>query len=68
MPVEKFYDPSVAEHEAEDTGLKFVVRWGNYQPEGRSVELGPVALDRSGINRLIRVLRTARDKAYGRDE
>lgn len=27
-----------------------------------------IQLDRDGINRLIRTLRTARDQAYGRDE
>ena len=41
-----------------------------WQPEHPSATVGPVDLhlDREQCNRLIRVLRRARDQAYGRDE
>lgn len=35
---------------------------------GKPVDGWYVNLDRNGINRLIKVLRKARDQAYGRDE
>lgn len=65
MPKETFWHPAASESADE---RKFSVAWGGEQPADAPVELGNVALDRSGINRLIRVLRNARDKTYGRDE
>ncbi|HEY9250570.1 MAG TPA: hypothetical protein VIO38_15630 [Rariglobus sp.] len=75
MPSEKFYHPATIEgHEQEafDDGAAFAVQWGS---PGNEVPLGSdhhvfvatVPLDRSGVNRLIKVLRKARDQAYGAD-
>jgi hypothetical protein len=63
MPKETFW----SEHSVEgDDSLPYLtVSWGQEHP---GVSLNGFSSDRSGLNRLIRVLRNARDKAYGRDE
>lgn len=62
MPKETFWHP---EAHSSDDPRRIEVSWGFEQP---GVLVGGVPADRSGINRMIRVLRTARDKTYGRDE
>lgn len=70
MPKETFYDPSVVENELPEPvhGVAINVAWG--RPEG-SPDVPPgvwiaggIRLDPSGINRLIKTLRKARDQAY----
>ena len=61
MPRENFYNPTAVEGAEPD----LTVSWGQEHP---GVSVNGHSFDRSAVNRLIRVLRTARDKAYGRDE
>ena len=61
MPKETFWHPQANSSDGEH----FDVNWGLEQP---GVVVAGIPTDRSALNRLIRVLRTARDKAYGRDE
>jgi hypothetical protein len=51
------------------TALRHEVAASSEQPEHVTYDTGAyVSLDRYGINRLIKILRRARDAAYGRDE
>lgn len=64
MPKETFWNAATA---VENDGVSepvLTVTWGR-EPD---VHLNGVGFDRSGINRLIRVLRKARDQTYGHDE
>jgi hypothetical protein len=69
MPFEKFYDPSMVEGQFDPTlafapGQVFNVAWG--VPVGDLpgiVTIAGVQLDRSGVERLIKVLRRAKRKA-----
>lgn len=63
MPAEKFWPATAIEGDNSEPTL--TVAWGAEQP---GVTLNGATSDRSGINRLIRVLRNARDRTYGRDE
>jgi hypothetical protein len=63
MPKETFWPETAVEGDESEPSL--TVTWGSETP---GVYLNGIYSDRSGVNRLIRVLRTARDKAYGRDE
>ena len=63
MPKESFYDSVRVEGDGIPPDL--VVLWGLDQPQ---VTINDVVYDRSGLNRLIGVLRKARDRTYGRDE
>lgn len=71
MPAEKFY-PSTAV-EGEPPSELLTIRWGQ-ENAGVAALLevdgvgGLIALDRSGINRLIKTLRRARDATFGADE
>lgn len=61
MPKENFY----SEDSVEGDEPIFSVTWGELQP---GVVVAECEFDRSGLNRLIRALRTARDKTFGADE
>lgn len=68
MPKEKFYNADRVEGDGLPADLE--VSWaspGNVGEPGVRIG-GLVNADRSGINRLIRVLRRARDQVYGSDE
>jgi len=71
MPAEKFYPTSAIENEPSDN---LEVAWHRDYPgvyltlvtcEGGA---HAVDLDRSGLNRIIKTLRKARDQTYGSDE
>lgn len=62
MPKETIWHP---EAHSSDDDRRIDVTWGTEHP---GVFINNVPADRSAVNRLIHVLRTARDKAYGRDE
>lgn len=63
MPKEKFYD----QHSVEGDGSlpHLVVIWGIDLPQ---VKVNDVVYDRSGLNRLIKTLRKARNQTFGMDE
>jgi hypothetical protein len=70
MPTEKIFSPH-------PDGLALVIQWGRMAPNDVRVGTRPgdkpgegffLQLDRGGINRVIQVLRKARDQAYGKDE
>jgi len=78
MPAEKFYPSTAVEDRPSD---RFEVAWHRDYPgvhvtmimvgySGATVvdRASAIDLDRSGINRLIRTLRKARDQTYGADE
>lgn len=70
MPAEKFYPSTAIEGEPSD---HLEIRWGAENPGVHAIlEVDGtgalITLDRSGINRLIRSLRRARDATYGADE
>ena len=60
MPKENFYPEDSVE--GDEPG--FTVTWGELQP---GVIVSGAEFGRSGLNRLIRTLRTARDKTFGAD-
>lgn len=63
MPKEKFYFSGQVENDGRAPDI--TVSWGEApQPQ---VLINGNAADRSGLNRLIRALRRARDQAYGQD-
>ena len=74
MPSEKFYP----QHISEDDPREFIeVAWHrdydgvhlvHVKDTERGREASSIPVDRSGINRLIKVLRKARDQTYGADE
>jgi hypothetical protein len=63
MPAEKFWPATAIEGDGTEPAL--TITWGNEIP---GVYINGVYHDRSGLNRLIRVARNARDRSYGRDE
>ena len=70
MPAEKFYPHTAIEGQPSD---HLEIRWGADNPGVHIIQevdgIGSAwGLDRSGINRLIRSLRRARDATYGSDE
>ena len=81
MPAEKFYNSAV-DVEGDGTPPFLTVEWGRIESatpgfDVMSSERGSVdplvtlngrTLDRSGLNRLIRALKKARDQVYGSDE
>jgi len=62
MPKETFWNPEAT---TSDDPRQFDVRWGS---DDLSVTVAAIPFDRSGLNRLIRSLRKARDHTYGVDE
>lgn len=67
MPKETFYNPNCttpAPH-TEVRGDAVAISWGSDHP---GVQMAGFQVDRSAINRMIRVLRKARDQAFGSDE
>ena len=62
MPKEKFYPATAVE--GDDTEATVTIGWGQ---ETGVVTLNGVEFDRSGINRLIRAARKARDQTYDAD-
>lgn len=65
MPKETFWDSATA---VENDGVSepvLTVSWGGELP---AVKLNGIESDRSGVNRLIRALRRARDATFGADE
>lgn len=70
MPKESFYDSTTTDA----ANPHLVVKWWGGGPSAEPIEqdepvtINGVAYDRSGLNRLIRTLRKARDQAYGSDE
>ena len=76
MPAEKFHPPTAVEDKPSD---RFEIGWHRDYPgvfltmimndPATTVDrVSGIELDRSGINRLIRTLRRARDATYGADE
>jgi hypothetical protein len=63
MPKETFWPEAAVEGDESEPCL--TITWGTDMP---GVYLNGVYVDRSTLNRLIRVARTARDKAFGKDE
>lgn len=63
MPAEKFWPETAVEGQPATPAV--TVSWGADHP---GVQINGVSFDRSALNRLVRVVRTARDKGYGRDE
>lgn len=63
MPKETFYPHTATQDDGSQPTL--TVTWGNEQP---GVEINGAAFDRSAVNRLINVLRKARDQSHGTDE
>jgi len=63
MPKENFWPETAIEGDKSEPTLR--VTWGDEHP---GVCINGVQFDRSGLNRLIRTVRNARDKGYGRDE
>lgn len=61
MPKETIWHPEAC---SSDDPRKIVVSWGAEHP---GMFINDVPTDRSAVNRLIRVLRKARDQAYGQD-
>lgn len=64
MPSEKFYYSGQVENDGQAPDL--TVAWGETPEPG--VLINGNRADRSGINRLIKALRKARDQVYGSDE
>jgi len=68
MPAEKFYDSATAV-EGDTNAPVVTIGWAT---PGTSGDSGPringVLFDRSGVNRMIRALKKARDQVYGEDE
>lgn len=64
MPKENFYD-SHTRVEGDGFPPDLVVAWGLEFPE---VSINGIPYDRSGLNRLIKTLRKARNQTYGMDE
>lgn len=64
MPKETIYHPEIGEGDTNDP-RRIDITWGNAQP---GVEINGIPVDRSALNRLIRITRRARDTTYGRDE
>lgn len=62
MPKETIWHPEAS---TSDDRRRIDISWGTDHP---GVFANDVPMDRSAVNRLIRVLRRARDQAYGRDE
>jgi hypothetical protein len=62
MPKEKFYPETAVENDGSEPTL--TIAWGDEFP---TVKINGVEFDRSGINRLIRAARKARDQTYGQD-
>lgn len=60
MPKETFYDPSATEGAVPTPDQHLDVTWAR----GTGVWLGPVQIDPSGIDRLIKTLRKAREQGY----
>lgn len=60
MPKARFWKSTAVEGDDPD----LTVTWGDKQPE---VQINGTAFDRSGLNRLIRALRRARDQTFGSD-
>lgn len=75
MPSEKFYKPTAIEGDGSTPVLD--IAWGGpgqveppdagLTPAEPGVYLNGERFDRSGVNRLITVLRRARDRVYGTD-
>lgn len=65
MPKETFWNSATA---VENDGVSEPVLTVTWHGDNPGVYLNGVASDRSGINRLIRTLRRARDATYGADE
>lgn len=63
MPKETFWDSSTAV-EGDDSQPVLTVEWHGDEP---GVTLNGVRFDRSGVNRLIRVMRRARNQTYMKD-
>ena len=63
MPKEKFWPATAVE--GDGTEPTVTISWGNDQP---GVIINGMESDRSGVNRMIKVLRKARDQAHGHDE
>lgn len=65
MPKEKFYGGTV-----ENLEEMFTVTWGADADDWHKapVMVAGISTDRSGLNRLIKTLRRARDATYGSDE
>lgn len=63
MPKEKFYDSTRIDGNSLPPELE--IAWGLAQPQ---VTINNIAYDRSGLNRMISVLRKARNQTYGADE
>jgi hypothetical protein len=63
MPAEKFWPETAVEGDGNEPAL--TVAWGAKQS---AVTINGTPIDRSGLNRLIRVIRNARDRTYERDE
>jgi hypothetical protein len=62
MPKEKFYPETAVEDDGSEPSL--TIAWGADSP---AVWINGVEFDRSGLNRLIRAARKARDQTYGQD-
>lgn len=64
MPKETFWDSANAVKNDGVSEPVLTVTWGSEQPV---VNINGTPIDRSGVNRLIRALRRARDATYGAD-
>lgn len=64
MPRESFWDPAKKEGDEPD----LTVAWGWEDHTKPRILVNAMPMDRSGINRLIGVLRKARNQIYGADE
>lgn len=63
MPKEKFYFSDQAEGDGRSPDV--TVAWGE---RDTCIYINDLRVDRSAVNRLIRVLRKARDQVYGADD
>lgn len=66
MPKEKFYPATAVEGDGSEPTL--TISWGHGPETAPGVFVNGVDFDRSALNRLIRVLRRARDNTFGADE
>jgi len=68
MPKERFYHPTAVEgreQQALDEGHAFEVAWGRVTFQDRpSVAVAGIAMDKSGVDRLIATLRRAKRQAF----
>lgn len=66
MPKESFFNSGDSpETSAEYERLGLHIKWGDKEPK---VTVGHVTMEWSGLNRMIRTLRKARDQTYGAPE